>query len=57
MPRFIAAQTIENPGTYYDQTGRWTVSDTQAPDSFPAVFATGTERAMKRYAKALNSHG
>lgn len=53
--RYVAAKTITTPGSYYDTTGRWTVSDTRHEPHMPAVFASGRGGAMKRWARDLNA--
>lgn len=53
--RFIAEQTITNPGAYYDQTGRWTVRDTQPLNPDCATVMNGSERQAKRWARDLNA--
>lgn len=54
--RYIAEKTITQAGTYYDQTGRWTVRDTQPENpAIGEIFATGHERHMKRWARDLNA--
>lgn len=43
-----------NAGTYYQQLG-WAIIDTQATSADFRIIATGDEKGMRSYARALNA--